>query len=58
MARRRENSAAPIANIITVAGDRNRGADDDVIRRRQIGTAREMDVEHRDQRSGLRELVL
>jgi hypothetical protein len=58
MARRRENPAAPIAKTITVAGDRNRGADDDVIRRRQIGNAREMDVEHRDQRSGLRELVL
>jgi hypothetical protein len=41
-----------------VAGDRNRGADDDVIRRRQIGNAREMDIEHCDQRSGLRELVL
>src|SRR5437660_4981301 len=58
MARRRENPAAPIAKTITVAGDRNRVADDDVIRRRQIGNAREMDVEHCDQRSGLRELVL
>jgi hypothetical protein len=43
MARRRENSAAPIAKTITVAGDRNRGAVDDVIRRRQIGNARERD---------------
>jgi hypothetical protein len=58
MAHRRENPAAPIAKTITVAGDRNRGADDDVIRRRQIGNAREMDIEHCDQRSGLRELVL
>src|SRR3984893_16729762 len=58
MARRRENPAAPIAKTITVAGDRNRGADDDVIRPRQIGDAREMDIEHCDQRSGLRELVL
>ncbi len=53
-----ENSAAPIAKTITVAGDRSRGADDDVIRRCQIGNAREMDIEHCDQRSGLRELVL
>src|ERR1700730_17622302 len=58
MARRRENPAAPVAKTITVAGDRNRGDDDDVIRRRQIGNAREMDVEHRDQRSGLRKFVL
>jgi hypothetical protein len=53
MACRRENPAAPIAKTITVAGDRNRGADDDVIRRRQIGNAREMDIERCAQRSGL-----
>jgi len=58
MAWRRENPAAPVAKTITVAEDRNRGDDDDVIRRRQIGNAREMDIEHCDQRSGLRELVL
>jgi hypothetical protein len=58
MPRGRNNPAAPIAKTIAVAGDRNRGADDDVIRRREIRNAREMDVEHRDQRSGLRELIL
>jgi hypothetical protein len=45
--------AAPIAKSIAVAGDRNRGADEDVIRRREIRNAREMDVEHRDQRRGV-----
>jgi hypothetical protein len=37
---------------------RNRGDDDYLIRRHQIGNAREMDVEHRDQRSGLQKFVL
>jgi hypothetical protein len=58
MPRGRNNPAAPIAKTIAVAGDRNRGSDDDVIRRREIRDAREMDIEHRDQRSGLRKFVL
>jgi hypothetical protein len=58
MPRGRNNPAAPIAKTIAVTGDRNWGADDDMIRRREIRNAREMDVEHRDQRSGLRKFVL
>ncbi len=55
MPRRRNETAAPVAETVAIAADWNRWSRLKMIRQFEIGSPREMYVEHRNQRRGLRE---